>query len=135
MFKTFTKGMSTAMTTAVLAASLLGVGAVTQPAAAACSGENSRNVVVVDPATGGETTDVKIDSCKTQELIDAYGKVKDGAGLTGLLGAKWWPAGVTAGVFFGWAWLNQDTLKDCASKGTGVKFTEINGIVTGCSAQ
>lgn len=34
--------------------------------------------------TGGQTEVIKVDSCKTQEMIDAYADVKDGAGLAGL---------------------------------------------------
>ncbi|MCT1368013.1 hypothetical protein [uncultured Kocuria sp.] len=119
---------------AVIASGLFGATALTTPSMAACNGSNSRDVVSADPM-GGETHDVKIDSCKVQELIDGYSNVKDAAGLTGLLGAAWWPAGVVAGTFFGWAWANQSAVKDCAKDGKGVSFTEVNGIVTSCSAQ
>ncbi|MBD8020983.1 hypothetical protein [Brevibacterium gallinarum] len=78
---------------------------------------------------------MKIDSCKASKLVDAYGNAKDASGLAGLLGAKWWPAGVVAGVFYGWAWKNQSAVKKCASKGTGIKFKEVGGVVTGCTAQ
>lgn len=85
---------------ALLATGVAGISAA--PAQAACSGENSRDAVSVDPMTGGEIHDVKVESCKAQQLIDGYGNVKGGAGLAGLLGAGWWPAGVTGGLFFGW---------------------------------
>lgn len=88
-----------------------------------------------DPVSGAETWEVKVDSCKVGELIDGYGRVKDANGLAGLLGAKWWPVGAAAGLFFGWAWGNQEAVKSCAAPGTGIKFTEATGIVTACSAQ
>lgn len=68
-------------------------------------------------------------------MVDAYGQVKDAAGLGGLLGAKWWPAGVTGGIFFAWAWSNQNAIKNCAANGSGIQFEKINGFVSGCSPQ
>mgnify|MGYP006954548309 CR=1 FL=1 len=44
---------------------------------------------------GGQTEEIKVDSCKTQEMIDAYANVKDATGLAGLLGSKYWPVGVS----------------------------------------
>ena len=78
---------------------------------------------------------VKVDSCKASELVDSYSKVKSSAGLASLLGAKWWPVGVTAGVFTAWAWANQETVKKCASNGTGISFKEASGIVVNCTPQ
>lgn len=72
---------------------------------------------------------VKIDSCKANELVDAYGDVKDAAGLTGALGAKWWPVGVASGIFFEWAWSNQAEIKSAAAAGRGVEFDDEYGIV------
>jgi hypothetical protein len=72
---------------------------------------------------------VKIDSCKAQQLVDAYGNVKDEAGLMGLLGARWWPIGAASGVLFGWAWNNQAKVKGAATAGRGVEFIESHGVV------
>lgn len=129
------KIISSGMATSILATGLIGAGAASPAFAEECKGENSSKVTSVDFVTGGQTEEIKVDSCKTQEMIDAYANVKDGAGLAGLLGARYWPAGVSAGVLFGWAWANQSAVKDCAKGGNGVSYTQINGIVTGCSSQ
>lgn len=73
---------------------------------------------------------VKVDSCKAQELVDAYGDVKDAAGLAGALGAKWWPIGTASGVFFAWAWNNQAQVRGAATAGRGVEFLELHGVVS-----
>lgn len=78
---------------------------------------------------------VKVDSCKVEELVGAYGQVMNAAGLAGLLGARWWPVGVGAGAFFGWAWENQNRVRECAAAGSGIEFLETQGFVTGCSPQ
>lgn len=119
----------------LIATAGVSVGTAQSASAASCKGSNSRDLVVADPRTGGQTWDVKVDSCKANQLVDAYGKAKDAAGLVGMLGAKWWPVGVTSGITFGWAWANQESVKSCASKGTGIKFKEVNGVVMSCSAQ
>lgn len=36
------------------------------------------------------TYSVKVDSCKVEELVGAYGQVMNASGLAGLLGARWW---------------------------------------------
>lgn len=72
---------------------------------------------------------VKVDSCKAQQLVDAYGNVKDEAGLAGLLGARWWPVGVASGVFFAWAWNNQAQVKGAAAAGRGVEFIQAHGVI------
>jgi hypothetical protein len=72
---------------------------------------------------------VKINSCKAQQLVDAYGNVKDEAGLMGLLGARWWPVGAASGVLFAWAWNNQSKVKGAASAGRGVEFIEAHGVI------
>jgi hypothetical protein len=127
------KFFSSVIAVSLISGGLLGLGV--SSAQAACNGENSYKVVSSDPLTGGQTAEVKVDSCKVQQLIDSYGQVKDAAGLAGLLGAGYWPVGVTGGLFYGWAWLNQGLIKDCANAGSGIKFREINGIVSGCSGQ
>ena len=104
-------------------------------AEAACKGDNKREFVSADPRSGAELWNVKVDSCKASELVDSYSKVKSSAGLASLLGAKWWPVGVTAGVFTAWAWANQETVKKCASSGTGISFKEASGIVVNCTPQ
>lgn len=81
------------------------------------------------------TYSVKVDSCKVEELVGAYGQVMNASGLAGLLGARWWPVGVGAGVFFGWAWDNQNRVRECAAAGSGIEFIETQGFVNGCSAQ
>ncbi|MGH8964557.1 MAG: hypothetical protein ACRDXB_04395, partial [Actinomycetes bacterium] len=78
---------------------------------------------------------VRIDSCKAQELVDAFGQVKDAAGLSGALGAKWWPVGVAGGVLFAWAWHNQNMVKNAAAAGTGVEFVMAHGIVVTAEPQ
>lgn len=78
---------------------------------------------------------VKIDSCKAEELVDAYGNVKDEAGLVAMLGARWWPVGVASGVLFAWAWNNQAEVKRAAAAGRGVEFDETMGIVMNARPQ
>ena len=127
----------TAVATASILAFAGGVCAMAQPIAEAetCSGTTGRTVESVNPLTGGETWNVKLDSCKTKELIDAYGDVKDATSLTGLLAAKKWQIGVAAGVVYGWAWKNQSAVKSCAAGGKAIQFKEVNGVITGCEAQ
>ena len=129
------KVISSAMATSLLATGLIGAGVASPAFAEECKGENSSEITSVDAMNGGQTEEIKVDSCKTQEMIDAYANVKDAAGLAGLLGSKYWPVGVSGGVLLGWAWANQNALKDCAKDGNGVTYTQINGIVTGCSSQ
>jgi hypothetical protein len=93
--------------------------------AAGCVGVNDR--VAQDVSDVGYT--IKVDSCKATELVDAYGDVKDAAGLAGALGARWWPVGTAGGVLFGWAWHNQAAVKRAATAGRGVQFDMQNGIV------
>jgi hypothetical protein len=76
-----------------------------------------------------------IDSCKANELVDDYGRVKDASGLAGALGAKWWPVGTVTGAFFAWAWNNQEHIKGAAAAGRGVQFTQVNGIIMEASPQ
>ena len=63
---------------AVATASILtfagGVCAMAQPIAEAevCNGATGRTIESVNPLTGGETWQVKLDSCKARELVDAY---------------------------------------------------------------
>ena len=72
---------------------------------------------------------VMIDSCKALELVDAYGNVKDTAGLAAMLGAKWWPVGVSSAALFGWAWNNQAQVRGAARAGQGVEFVSANGVI------
>lgn len=111
------------------------VAAVAPPADAACKGKNERELVSLATQTDTETYSVKVDSCRASKMVNDFGNAKDAAGLAGMLGAKWWPAGAASGVFFGWAWNNQSEIKGCESKHTGIKFKEINGMITSCSAQ
>lgn len=131
---TVAKKISTGFVVGALTLGLAG-GIYTPAVAEECKGETKTEVVSVDFITGGQTNEVKLDSCKVQNMIDGYGQVKDAAGLAGLLGSGYWPVGVSGGIFFGWAWNNQEKLKECAQDGNGVTFTEINGIITGCSSQ
>lgn len=78
---------------------------------------------------------VKLDSCKAQELVDAYGDAKDASGLVGALGARWWPVGVAGGVFFEWAWSNQAKVKRAAAAGRGVEFRDEHGIIQDAEPQ
>ena len=119
--------------TALVSAILIGT-----PAAAfagPCRGNNSRTLVTFDYSTGVTVEDIRIDSCKVKTLISKYGVVKDAAGLAGLLGARFWPVGVTAGVFFGWAWNNQSQLIGCSRSGKGIRLRQWAGIITGCYSQ
>jgi hypothetical protein len=72
---------------------------------------------------------VRLDSCKAQELVDAYGNVKDASGLAGALGAQWWPVGTAGGVLVGWARHNQAQVKGAAAAGRGAEFLLVNGVV------
>jgi hypothetical protein len=96
-----------------------------------CVGRNER--VNLDYNDVGYS--VKIDSCKAQELVDAYGDVKDAAGLAGALGAKWWPVGAASGVLFAWAWNNQAQVKGAAAAGRGVEFDMMHGVVMNAGPQ
>jgi len=119
--------------TALVSAILIGT-----PAAAVagpCRGNNSRTLVTFDYSTGVTVEDIRIDSCKVKTLISKYGVVKDAAGLAGLLGARFWPVGVTAGVVFGWAWNNQSQLIGCSRSGKGVRLRQWAGIIAGCYSQ
>jgi hypothetical protein len=71
----------------------------------------------------------KIDSCKAEELMDAYGDVKDAAGLAALLGARWWPVGTASAVFYAWSWNNQALVREAARAGRGVEFVDANGVI------
>ncbi|MEU4014303.1 hypothetical protein AB0E56_03470 [Microbacterium sp. NPDC028030] len=113
----------------------LTVGSPTIAEAATCAGINSRTIVTFDYSTGVAVEDIMIDSCKVKTLISKYGVVKDAAGLAGLLGAGFWPAGVTAGALFGWAWNNQSQLIGCSSGGRGVRLRQWAGLITGCYSQ
>lgn len=96
-----------------------------------CVGTNEREPLDND----GVSFSVKINSCKAQELVDAYGDAKDAAGLVGALGAKWWPVGIASGVFFGWSWQNQSQVKGAAAAGRGVEFLEVEGVIMQARAQ
>jgi lipoprotein len=128
---------------AVATASILtfacGVCAMAQPIAEAevCNGATGRTIESVNPLTGGETWQVKLDSCKARELVDAYSDVKDAAGFTSILTSrsKNWQIGAATGIVFGWAWKNQTAVRNCTAGGKGVQFKEVNGIITECEAQ
>lgn len=74
------------MATSLSVTGLIGAGVASPAFAEECKGENSSEVTSVDFMTGGQTEEIKVDSCKTQEMIDAYANVKDGAGLAGIFG-------------------------------------------------
>jgi hypothetical protein len=112
-----------------------GVGIPQAAQAATCKGNNSRVLVTFDYTTGVTVEDTSIDSCKVKTLIAKYGTVKDAAGLAGLLGARFWPVGATAGVLFAWAWNNQSQLIGCSKSGKGVRVRQWAGIVVGCYSQ
>ncbi|MGQ0577125.1 MAG: hypothetical protein ACT4RN_23420 [Pseudonocardia sp.] len=86
-----------------------------------CIGENGTESFQIELAY------IKIDSCRAQELVDSYGNAKDAAGLTGALGAKWWPVGVASGAFFAWAWLNQSQIKSAAAADSGQANLPVGG--------
>jgi hypothetical protein len=90
-----------------------------------CMGRNER--VALDYSDVSYS--IRMDSCKAQQLVDTYGDVKDAAGLTGALAAKWWPVGTVSGVFFGWAWNNQAQVRGAAAAGRGVEFLQLNGVI------
>lgn len=117
----------------LVATLLVGIPAVAD--AAPCLGNNSRTLVTFDYSTGVTVEDIRIDSCKVKTLISKYGVVKDAAGLAGLLGARFWPVGVTSGIVFGWAWNNQSQLIGCSRSGKGVRLRQWAGIITGCYSQ
>lgn len=77
----------------------------------------------------GATMSGKIDSCQTQQLVDAYGNAKDASGLAGALGAKWWPVGAVSGVFFASAWNNQVKVKNAAVAGRGIELILVHGVI------
>lgn len=121
---------------AVVAPSIsLAAGAPSTAEAASCRGINSRTILTFDYSTGVTVEDIMIDSCKVKSIISKYGVAKDAAGLVGLLGAGFWPAGVTAGVVFGWAWNNQSQLIGCSSGGKGIRLRQWAGMITGCYSQ
>ncbi|WP_448389794.1 hypothetical protein [Microbacterium aurum] len=104
--------------------------------AATCKGVNKHEwVMYPDPNTGASMEDTYLDSCKVKSLRDKYGQAKDAAGLAALLGSRWWPVGVTAGVMYAWAWNNQTQLNGCSKNNTGVRIRQWNGLVIGCYAQ
>ena len=78
---------------------------------------------------------IKIDSCKAEELMDAYGDVKDAAGLAALLVARWWPVGTSSAIFYAWAWNNQAKVRDAARAGQGVEFDQAMGVVVNARPQ
>lgn len=118
--------------TAVLSAGLIAGPA--SPSEAACKGSTSSKVVSTDE-NGGQTKQVKINSCKAKDLVKAYDSAKNASGLAGMLGAKWWPVGVAGGAFYGWAWANQSAVEKCSKSGKGIQFTEYAGTVMGCESQ
>ena len=128
-----------AMATASILAFAGGVCAMAQPIAEAetCSGTTGRTVESVNPLTGGETWNVKLDSCKARELVDAYSDVKDGAAYASMLTSRSnsWQIGAASAIVFGWAWKNQMAVRNCTAGGKGIQFKEVNGIITECKAQ
>lgn len=120
----------------LIAASLAGSGVAVSAApghAAECRGSN--DFVVEGDASGAIYETVTADSCKSVELVNKLGDVKDAAGLTGLMTTKWPQAGPVAGVVFTWAWFNQARVRDCVAGGTGVAITLVNGLAVACRAQ
>jgi len=115
-------------TTALATAFMIGGASFIAPQTAA-----AQQCVGVNERLNTDVSDVhhltKIDSCKAEELMDAYGDVKDAAGLAALLGAKWWPVGTASAVFFGWAWNNQAQVRGAARAGQGVEFVDANGVI------
>lgn len=120
---------------ALLAAGLVGIGS---SPAHACSGETKVEVVSVDFITGGEIREISANSCSVDQLKDEYSRISSWTGMVGTGVASYFfgtVGGATATTVAAWGYYNQTALEDCSKAGTGVRYTEINGIVTGCTAQ
>lgn len=117
------------MSIAVSALAVGTVGLTTAPAQAACVGDNGRNQITWD------TAEVKMDSCVSRDLVNAYGDVKDATGLATMIGTKWSGVGYLSAPFFGWAWRNGSAVRGCEVDHTGITYTEINGIIVSCAPQ
>lgn len=127
MFQKIQRVIVAGLSSAILASGVFALSA--PPAQAACSGVNARDQITVD------TAEVKMDSCAANGLVNGYSDVKSATGLATLIGNKYPAVSFISAPFFAWAWANQSKVRNCAAGNTGVAFTEINGIVTGCSAQ
>lgn len=128
------KALAALATAAILIGGI--VGPVEAASAATCNGVNKHVwVSYPDPNTGVGVEDVYLDSCKVKNLRDKFGSAKDAISLGALLGASFWPIGVTGGVLFAWAWNNQAQLTGCSQNNKGVRIRMWAGLVTGCYAQ
>ena len=105
------------------------LGGAAAPAQAACVGENARHQVTWD------TAEVKMDSCVSRDLVNAYGDVGSATGLATLIGAKWPGVSYLMAPFYAWAWNNGARVRDCEVAHTGITFNEISGIIVGCTSQ
>lgn len=73
-------------------------------------------------------------------MIRSYGAyTKAGQYIRKIAPKRWVPVRRTTQtvgvVIASWAWFNKSSLTKCANRGTGVAFTETNGIITSCSPQ
>lgn len=79
--------------------------------------------------------EVKMDSCAASKLVDGFENFGSATSFIGAAGSKWWPVSFSMSPFIAWAWKNKSAVKNCEKPGTGIKFTETNGIITNCKAQ
>lgn len=133
--KSLRKLTAIALSAALLAGSA-GAISTADPASAACKGSDSRKVV---GATGGtnptERYEVRMNSCSAKKLLKATKAAPKVSAVAGALGSAWWPVSFSTAPVIIYAWNNEAKLSKCTKPGTGVAFTETNGVIGSCKPQ
>lgn len=84
---------------------------------------------------GVTLAEFRLNSCEADLLVESLDDLKDGGGLAGALGAKWWKVGAVGGGITALSWYDQAELEDCAAAKRGVAFRLAAGVVVGCTPQ